>query len=236
MLDADGRVVLVSGANRGIGRAIAARLLEGGYTLSLGARRPEALEAVFGEEDSRRSHHRFDAENRDTLAQWVAGTIERHGRIDGLVNNAGVDGEFTLERGEESELDRLWAVNCKAPLFLIRLCLPHLRKSGAGRIVNVSSLSGKRVRNENVAYTMTKHALLALSHTARRIGWEDGVRVVTVCPSFVDTDMTAHVTKVAPEQMINPSDLAELTATVIALPNTASVAELLVNCGFEDAW
>ena len=236
MLDADGRVILVSGANRGIGRAIAARLLEAGYTLSLGARRPEALETAFGAEDACRSHHYFDAENRDSIAQWVAGTIERHGRIDGLVNNAGVDGDFTLESGEESELDRQWAVNCKAPLFLIRLCLPHLRKCGAGRIVNVSSLSGKRVRNENVAYSMTKHALLALSHTARRAGWEDGVRVVTVCPSFVQTDMTAHVTQVAPEHMINASDLAELAATVIALPNTASVAELLVNCRLEDAW
>lgn len=236
MLDADGRVILVSGANRGIGRAIAGRLLEAGYALSLGARRTETLEAEFGKEDSRRSHHHFDAESQDTLVRWVNDTVERWGRIDGLVNNAGVDGDFTLERGEEAELDRLWAVNCKAPLFLIRLCLPHLRQSGAGRIVNISSLSGKRVRNENVAYSMTKHALIALSHTARRVGWEYGVRVVTVCPSFVRTDMTADVTKILPEQMIDPSDLAELTATILALPNNASVAELIVNCRQEDLW
>ena len=236
MLDADGRVILVSGASRGIGRAIAVRLLEEGYTVSLGARRPETLANIFGKEDSRRSYHRFDAEDYGTLERWVADTLDLRGRIDGLVNNAGINGEFTLESGEEAVLDRLWAVNCKAPLFLIRLCMPHLRRSGAGRIVNVSSLSGKRVKNENVAYSMTKHALVALSHTVRKAGWEDGVRVVTVCPSFVRTDMTEGVTRVAREEMIDPSDLAEMTATIMALPNNASVAELIVNCRAEDLW
>ena len=236
MLDSDGRVILVSGASRGIGRAIAARLLEAGYAVSLGARQPAALREIFGREDAQRSYHQFDAEDHKTLEGWVTDTLDLRGRIDGLVNNAGINGEFTLESGEEAVLDRLWAVNCKAPLFLIRLCLPHLRRSGAGRIVNVSSLSGKRVKNENVAYSMTKHALVALSHTVRKAGWADGVRVVTVCPSFVRTDMTAGVTTVAREEMIDPSDLAELTATVLALPNNASVAELLVNCRAEDLW
>ncbi len=236
MLDTDGRVILVSGASRGIGRAIAVRLLEAGYTVSLGARRPETLANLFGKGDSRRSYHRFDAEDHGTLERWVAETLDLRGRIDGLVNNAGINGEFTLESGEEAVLDRLWAVNCKAPLFLIRLCMPHLRRSGVGRIVNVSSLSGKRVKNENVAYSMTKHALVALSHTVRKAGWEDGVRVVTVCPSFVRTDMTEGVTRVAREEMIDPSDLAEMTASIMALPNNASVAELIVNCRAEDLW
>ena len=236
MLAAKGRVILISGANRGIGRAVAGRLITAGYTVSLGARRLEALEAAFGPEDARRSHHRFDAGVGETLSAWVADTLGRHGRIDGLVNNAGTNGPFTLESGEEAELDRIWAVNCKAPLQLVRLCLPHLRRSGTGRIVNVASLSGKRVRNPGVAYSMSKHALVALSHTARQAGWADGVRVTTVCPSFVDTDMTAEVTAIPREEMIPPADLAELIATLLALPNQASVAEVLVNCRLEDAW
>ena len=98
----------------------------------------------------------------------------------------------------------------------------------------MASLSGKRVRNENVAYNMTKHALIALSHGTRRIGWEDGLRVTTLCPSFVRTDLTADVTKVGPEAMIPPEDLAELAVTALMLPNNAAIPELLVNCRLED--
>ena len=100
--------------------------------------------------------------------------------------------------------------------------------------MNVASLSGKRVRNDNIAYNMTKHAILALTHGTRRIGWDDGVRATALCPSFVATDLTADVTKVSPAEMIDPVDLAELAATAIALPNTAAMAEMLVNCRLED--
>ena len=128
----------------------------------------------------------------------------------------------------------LFTINIKGPLYMTRLVLPHLRKTGAGRILNVASLSGKRVKNENIAYAMTKHALIALTHGTRRIGWEDGVRATSICPSFVATDLTAGVTKVARGEMIQPDDLAELMATAIALPNTAVMAEMLVNCRLED--
>lgn len=234
MLDPAGRVILISGASRGIGRAIAERLASAGYALSLGARKIASLEAAFGPEDDRRSHHRYVAEDRATHEAWVTEAIDRWGRIDGLVNNAGVGSSFRIEVGDEAELDRVWTVNCKAPLFMTRLCLPHFKVGGSGRIVNVSSLSGKRVRNENVAYNMSKHALVALSHGTRRIGWDQGVRVTLVCPSFVRTDLTSGATKIAPGEMIDPADLAELVATAIALPNTAAVAELLVNCRQED--
>ena len=235
MLEPEGRVILVSGASRGIGRAIAERLHDRGYSLSLGCRDPEALgRALAGRGDDRLICCRYVAEDRDSHQAWLAATLERYGRVDGLVNNAGMTVDFTIEQGEEEELDRIWAVNVKAPLFMTRLCLPHLRASGSGRIVNVSSLSGKRVRNDNVAYNMSKHALMALTHGSRRLGWEDGVRVTALCPSFVSTDLTAGVTKVGRAEMIDPGDLAELAATVIALPNTAAVAELLVNCRLED--
>jgi len=78
-------------------------------------------------------------------------------------------------------------VNCKAPLNMIRCALPWLEKSGSGRIVNVASLSGKRVANDNVAYSMSKFAVMALTHSARRIAWDAGVRATAVCPSFVRT-------------------------------------------------
>jgi NADP-dependent 3-hydroxy acid dehydrogenase YdfG len=229
VIPAEGRVVMVSGASRGIGAAVA-RVLHGkGYALSLGARDPGAVpdlpEALAA---------RYDAADRATHTAWVEATMERFGRIDALVNNAGTSSTFSIEEGEEAELDHLWAVNAKGPLFLTRACLPHLKAAGQGRIVNVASLSGKRVRNDNVAYAMTKFAVMALTHATRRLGWEHGVRATALCPSFVATDLTAGVTKVTQGEMIDADDLAELVATVIALPNTAAIAEMLVNCRLED--
>jgi NAD(P)-dependent dehydrogenase (short-subunit alcohol dehydrogenase family) len=235
MLDPDGRVIMVSGANRGIGRALAETLHAKGYAVSAGARDAAALAGALAPlAGDRLLCARYDAADRESHRAWVEATLARFGRIDGLVNNAGTSNGFSIEAGEEAELDALFAINVKGPLFLTRLCLPHLRASGAGRVVNVASLSGKRVRNDNVAYAMTKFALMALTHGVRRAGWDDGVRATALCPGFVATDLTADVTKVAREEMIDAGDLAELAATVIALPNTASVAELLVNCRHED--
>ncbi|MEM9199990.1 MAG: SDR family NAD(P)-dependent oxidoreductase [Pseudomonadota bacterium] len=236
MLPAAGRVAMISGATRGIGRAIAERLGQAGYRLSLGARDPAALLAAFGPEGPDRIHAAYEAESRAGQEDWIARTLAVWGRIDALINNAGISNRFSIEAGAEADLDRVWAVNVKAPLFLTRACLPHLRAAGAGRVVNISSLSGKRVRNENVAYNMSKHALMALSHGTRRIGWADGVRVTAICPSFVRTDLTSDVTKLAPEEMIDPADLAELVATVLALPNSAALAEMHVNCRLEDQY
>lgn len=235
MLAAEGRVVMVSGANRGIGRAIAETLAAKGYTVSLGARDMDALAAVARRFDAERCLcQRYDALDRSSHVAWLDATLARFLRIDVLINNAGIGGAITIEDDDEEGLDRVWAVNVKAPLSMIRLCLPHLKVSGSGRIINVASLSGKRVRNDHVAYNMSKFAVVALTHSARRLAWEHGVRATALCPSFVRTDLTSDVAKIAREEMTDPRDLAELVATVIALPNTASVAELLVNCRLED--
>ena len=226
---------MVSGASRGIGRAIAETLHAKGYSVSAGERDPAALARTLAPlAGERLLCARYDTADRASPAGWVEATLARFGRIDGLVNNAGTSNGFSIERGDEADLDALFAINVKGPLFLTRLVLPHLRASGAGRVVNVASLSGKRVKNDNIAYAMTKFALMALTQGTRRIGWDDGVRATALCPGFVATDLTAGVTKVARAEMIDAADLAELAATVIALPNTASVAELLVNCRHED--
>ncbi|MBK9083393.1 MAG: SDR family NAD(P)-dependent oxidoreductase [Rhizobiales bacterium] len=235
MLDPKGRVILVSGASRGIGLAIATKLLDKGYGVSLGLRDAARAPAALAGVDPARLHlARYVAEDRASHAQWVESALARYGRIDGLVNNAGVDARTSLRDDDEAGLDRAYAINVKAPFNMIRLALPHLEASGAGRIVNVASMSGKRVRNDNVAYAMSKFALVAMTHAARRTGWEKGVRATALCPSFVRTDLTADATKIPRDQMTDPADLAELAVTIIGLPNTASVAELLVNCRLED--
>ena len=235
MLPPEGRVVMVSGASRGIGRALVERLHARGYSVSAGARDARALaRALAPLQGPRLVCARYDAADRTTHTAWLEATLAAFGRLDALVNNAGTSNRFAIEAGEEADLDALIAANVKGPLFLTRACLPHLRASGAGRVVNMASLSGKRVRNDDIAYAMTKFALMALTHGTRRTGWDDGVRATALCPGFVATDLTAGVTKVARGDMIDAADLAHLAETVIALPNTASIAELLVNCRLED--
>ena len=234
MIDPNGRVVLISGASRGIGLALAKNLYAKGYSLSLGLRNTSAPGPSITQMDPARVLvAKYDAQDWNSHAAWIAAAAARFGRIDALVNNAGIGVAMTIRNANEAGLDQIWAVNCKAPLNMIRCALPYLEAVGSGRIVNVASLSGKRVSNDNVAYSMSKFAVMALTHSARRIGWEKGVRATAVCPSFVRTDMTADAKAIAREDMIDPADLAELIATVIALPNTAAVAELLVNCRLE---
>ena len=229
------RVVLISGANRGIGRAIAERLYTDGYTLSLGVRRVESLKPVVaGMKPGRVATHSYDATKAPSAGAWVAAAAKRFGRIDGLVNNAGVGMDFTVEDEDEAALDEMWTVNTKGPLRLIRAAFPLLKASGAGRIVNIVSLSGKRVAgNALTGYAMSKFATMALTHAVRYSGWEHGIRATAICPGYVATDMTADVTALRPEKMIQPGAIAALVATVLSLPNSASVAEIPVNCRLE---
>ena len=229
MLAPEGRVIMISGANRGIGHAIARCLLDKGYSLSLGARDPSSI-GLAGESVMT---HRYDATDVALSEAWVAATMERFGRIDGLVNNAGVALDASIEDADETAYDRMWEINVKGPLRMTRLALPHLKASGAGRIVNVASLSGKRIINTGAGYAMSKFAVMALSHATRLVGWDDGVRVTALCPGLVATDMTRKWTDFPRGDMIDPADLAELAATALALPNNAVVAEILVNCRLE---
>jgi NAD(P)-dependent dehydrogenase (short-subunit alcohol dehydrogenase family) len=225
-------VAMISGANRGIGLEIARELRRAGFSLSLGIRRPDDFSDPLVADDDVLAHP-YEARDRGAAKSWVDATVARFGRIDVLVNNAGISRFVGLEEGDEDDLDDLFAVNVTAPFRLIRAALPHLKVSGSGRVINVASLSGKRVMGLNAGYQMSKHAVVALTHAVRRIGWQHGIRATALCPGFVDTDLTAHVTDVPHEHMTDPEDLAKLIATVVALPNTAAVAELLVNCRYE---
>jgi len=234
LLPVTGRVVMLSGATRGIGLAIARRLYADGYTLSLGVRRPGA--AVLSEFDRTRTLvQRFEAEQAETAAGWVEATLKRFGRLDVLINNAGILRPLDLRSGDESVLDEMWAVNVKAPFRLIRLALPYLEAAGHGRIVNLASTDGKRYRDSvSVAYAMTKHAIMALTHAAKFAGWEKGVRVSALCPGAVDTELIAAIPGVtAPTNRIAPETIAEAVAFLIRLPDSASVAELVMNTRLE---
>ncbi len=229
MIQTEGRVVMVSGANRGIGRAVRARLLQAGYTVSAGMRHPAGLSEQDG-----LSVHAYEAATPDGARLWVEATMARHGRIDAVVNAAGFNANGRLLDTDETAFGLTWQINAMGPMRVIRAAWPYLIACGTGRVVNLSSLSGKRVRNDNLAYAMSKFALMALTQEVRRSGWVHGIRATAVCPGFVDTDMTAHVDSMARDAMSSPDDVAALIETVLALPNNAAIAELLVNCRHED--
>ncbi|WP_093571092.1 SDR family NAD(P)-dependent oxidoreductase [Methylobacterium sp. 174MFSha1.1] len=227
MLEPAGRVAMVSGASRGIGRAVAERLASAGYRISAGLRDPRSGPAPW-------HACRYDAAEAGAAEAWTEATLEKFGRIDVLVNAAGINPMARFLDPDETAFDALMAVNVKAPMRVIRAAWPHLVASGSGRIVNIASLSGKRVRNDNAGYGMAKAALVSLTQALRREGWEHGIRATAFCPGFVETDMTAHVTKQPRDLMSRPEDVAAVIETLVRLPNTASVAELLLNCRHED--
>jgi NAD(P)-dependent dehydrogenase (short-subunit alcohol dehydrogenase family) len=174
----------------------------------------------------------YDAEDASSIDAWVVATHEKMGGIDGIVNAAGMISMVGIVDGDEDELDLMWRVNVKGPLRLVRAAFPHLAASGHGRVVNLGSLSGKRV-GPNVGYAMSKFAVVAMTHGIRREGREAGIRATVLCPGNVATDMTIGKTGVAHYDMTQPWDLAELVCTLLCLPNNASVSELLVHCQFE---
>lgn len=233
MLSPDGRVVMVSGANRGIGAATARLLSERGYQLSLGARDPGTIDAGGSEA----MVARWEAADPATSNNWVAATRERFGRIDAVVMNAGVALGVGLMDEDESPIDLMWEVNFKGPLRLARAAMPALRDSGHGRVVNIVSLAGKRLLAPSLlGYSASKFAALALTHAIRREGWDDGVRATAICPGMVDTRMVGDVDTPPGQFKIEPETIAETVAYALSLPNSAVVAEILVNSRLEPSF
>ena len=238
LLKPDDRVIMISGASRGIGAAIAKHLVAEGYQLSLGVRSPEKVTELLDKKYRERFIvSRFEATDPETAMLWIEETNRAFGRIDGLVNNAGILRKVNFETGDEEDLDEMWTVNAKAPFRLIKLCLPYLRQSGNGRIVNIASTDGKRYRESvSVGYTMVKHALMAVSHAARFAGWDDGVRVTALCPGAVNTDLIANIPGVTPvNERLSPETIASMVSMLLSLPNTASVAEMPINTRLESS-
>ena len=223
---------MISGGGRGLGLALAQRLRQEGWNVSIGARNVDAATAAGGSGDTT-VVHRYDALDASSNDAWVAATLERFGAIDAIINNAGIVDPAPLDDLSEESLDEMWRVNVMGPFRLIKAALPHLRASGTGRVVNVSSLSGLRVKGAFApGYALSKFAVTALTEAVKNAGWDDGVRVTSLHPGFINTDMVAEFDFPA-EDMIQPDDLAELVATVLRLPNNAQVARLAVSCELE---
>ncbi len=234
------RTLLISGASRGIGRAIAERALAEGHRLSLGVRDPAGLPQGPLREAARLQPDRmllqaYDAGDPSQASTWVAATLAQFGAIDGLIHSAGVFSRVGLlfEAGQEQEIEALWRVNLMGPWWLTRAAWPALVASGDGRVITLVSMSGQRVKGPLAAYPCSKFALMALCQSMRHEGWDAGIRVTAICPGWVNTRMASHVTALPAEAMTQPEDLASLTAELLRLPASAVPFELKINCVLE---
>ena len=238
MIDVADRVVMLSGATKGIGEAIAARLHADGYRLSLGARNPGDLAATLRADTERVMTTPYDAlSGRQSAQAWVDATMQKFGRIDALINNAGMQIRTGFETASEDEFDAIMTVNAKAPFMLSQAAWPHLKAADQSKVVNIVSLSGVRVKPTTSAlYAMTKHASLAMSHSLRQLGWEHGIRVTAILPGAVITPMTTDKKDVPRDKMMAPESIAEAVAYVMRQPQNASVSMLPVNSVPEQAY
>ena len=228
-----GRVVMISGASRGIGAAVARHLAADGWTLSLGVRAPAAMGQPPGRDTT--LVHGYDARDRESQKAWVETTVARFGRIDAVVANAGIMIPKSVVEAEDHEIDEIYDVNVMAPMRLVRAAWPWLTATGCGRVITVVSLSGKRVASARSGlYATTKFAALGLTQAIRQAGWEQGVRATAICPGFVATDMAAAAPG-RPDELTQPDEIGRIVAFALDLPNTASVAEIPINWALEPA-
>ena len=243
------RTLLISGASRGIGRAVAERALADGHRLSLGLRDLEALKqtpldpALAGSDKVLLCP--YAAEDPAAAQAWVEATSNYFGGFDSVIHNAGIFSRVPLlfESGEEQEIAHIIDVNLMGPWWLTRAAWPQLASHGEGRIQVLVSMSGKRSKGRLAAYSASKFALLGLCQTMRNEGWAAGIRVTAICPGWVNTDMAAAVRSgpsdrwptqpMDAEAMTQPEDIASMSAELLRLPNRAVPFELAVSSSLE---
>lgn len=230
----DRKVVLISGAGRGIGAAAARVFADQGWAVSFGMRQP-ALPAWA--DAGLHQAVAYDATDAAAGARWVEAAMARFGRIDAVIANAGIIIRKTVIEAEDEDIDALLTVNVKAPRQLVKAAWEPLARSGGGRVVIVASLSGKRVKSAaSGSYSVSKFAAVGLAHAIRHAGFDLDIRATAVCPGFVATDMARGLTERDDRLMTSPDDLARVVAMLVSLPNEASVAEFAVNCQLEESF
>jgi NAD(P)-dependent dehydrogenase (short-subunit alcohol dehydrogenase family) len=229
-----GRAALVTGGSSGIGLAIARMLGQEGYGLTVSARRPEKLDdAVKTLTDEGIDAHAVAANmgDEDGVKQVVAAHRDRFGRLDVLINNAGVGIGGAIADHETKKLDMQLNVNLRGVYLTLRECIPMLKEAGnehkKALVVNTASIAGKIGAPGLAAYAATKGAVVALSQSAHGELSGDGVQVTAFCPGFVATPMTDWVEGQVPkDEMIQPDDLAHAVRFLLATSPACIVPEI----------
>lgn len=234
-----GKVVVITGASSGLGEASARLLCAQGAKLVLGARRTERIRSLA--EELTRSGGAALALTTDVTScaevkRLVDAAVEAYGRIDVMINNAGLMPQSLLERLRVDEWDRMIDVNIKGVLYGIAAALPYMQQQKAGHIINVSSVAGHKVRPGATVYAATKHAVRALSEGLRQEVKPYNIRTTVISPgavatelpdSVADPDAAARIQKFYAETAIPADSFARAVAFAIAQPEDVDINEIL---------
>jgi len=231
------KVVWITGAGTGIGRAAARMFGQEGATVALMGRRADVLEGVYDQVCALGGHGAFyalDVADRARVDAVAAELLERFKRVDVLVNNAGInlrDRKLAVLSGEG--WDQVIRINLTGAFNLIHAVLPAMRAQQDGLIVNISSMAGKRVSGlSGAAYAASKHGLTGLNESINVEEGDNGIRATAVCPGEVDTEILLRRPVPLPAEerarLIGPEDVAEAVRFLATLPARTTVPELLL--------
>jgi short-subunit dehydrogenase len=229
------RAAIVTGASRGIGLALAEVLGEEGYGLTLTARKPDRLAETAEQLRGRGLEVEYRAANmsdEEGIQAVVAAHRERFGRLDVLINNAGVGIGAAAHEHQTKFVDMQLDVNLRAIVLFYRECLDMLRAAGAEHrralVVNLASIAGKSPQPWLSVYSATKAAVVAYSQAMNKELNGDGIKSTAFCPGFVDTDMTEFVKGQVPaEEMIRTSDVAEALRMLLRQSPACVIPEII---------
>ncbi|RWX79050.1 SDR family oxidoreductase [Neorhizobium lilium] len=231
------KVVLITGASSGIGAGIARELADAGATLVLGARRTDRLEALAQEIRSAGGHvltRKLDVTDRANVAAFAEAAREAYGRVDVIVNNAGVMPLSLMASMKVDEWDRMIDVNIKGVLYGIAAVLPEMRARGSGHIINIASIGALSVSPTAAVYCATKYAVRAISDGLRQE--HDDIRVTCIHPGVVESELADTITDpAAAEAMkhyrsiaLKPAAIGRAVRFAIEQPEDVDVSEIVI--------
>jgi NADP-dependent 3-hydroxy acid dehydrogenase YdfG len=232
------KIVLITGASSGIGAGIARVLAAAGHTVVLGARRTDRLRQLaegIGAAGGAADAQALDVTDLDSVTAFVTGAEARHGRVDVLVNNAGLMPLSAIEHGHVDEWNRMIDVNIRGVLHGIHAGLPAFRRGGSGHIVNIASIGAHRVSPTAAVYCATKYAVWAIGEGLRQ-ELDPSIRVSTISPGVVESELAATITdpdaaalmRTYRAASIPPESIGNAVAYAIAQPDDVDVNEIVV--------
>ncbi len=222
---------MVTGAGRGIGRAIALLAAENGCRTMLASRSADQLAAVQAEIAARGGQAfwlRTDLSGQEDIAALVRQTIDRFGTIDFLINNAGWGVKANVVKARVQDWEQTFRVNLLAPMILSQLVLPTLMARQGGAVVNIASISGRAGQGGSAAYAASKAGLIGFSQSLFEEVREHNIKVAAILPGFVDTGMIPPVKHLDRARMIQPEDVAQAVLFVLTAPNATCPVEITV--------
>ncbi|MFA9411722.1 MAG: 3-oxoacyl-ACP reductase family protein [Deltaproteobacteria bacterium] len=214
MFDLAGKIAVVTGGSRGIGRATSIALAEAGAFVLVNYRSNEEAAkqtlSLIEEAGGQAELVCFDVADPDSVDRGLKAAIERHGGIDILVNNAGISIDQLLLRVSPKDLDMTWATNVNGPIYCAKACIRPMMKKRWGRIINLSSVVAESGNPGQAVYSSSKAALLGLTRTLAREYASRGITVNAVAPGFIETDMTADLSDAGKQGIIDQTPLGRI--------------------------